>query len=155
MKMVGALIMILSLFAGCSDDGGSDDNGGTSAQTLEWPVGFLYQNAFQSSVHGTIAGQYSMDANQRSIDFTRNGEAYGSGGSPKFKIRSIEGKKITVQCTYNFENSSQNFRFGYSYTFCTDYSISENTITISGSNVLPMYGDASSWPDTVVLTRRY
>ena len=143
-----ALVLAFGLaFMSCDDGSGTtggNQGGGGNTSTLQWPTEFVGQ--WNSKLDNGYPGFRVIIAN-RPYFSTTNPHLYIEGGTQylpvaAFYLLAIDGKKITVRCTVaNGSNNSGASTWrgaivvGRSYILCTDYTISDSTITLIGGNV--------------------
>jgi uncharacterized membrane protein len=118
------VILAFSLtFVGCEeeDDSGGDSGKKKSGGVVEWPDDIVFGT---SAAYGNKKGDYTSDAgDEMNIYNSVSGTAQAcfiNGGDVYFVIKSVSGKKITVN------------DYTSDVVFCTDYTVTGNTLTLTG-----------------------
>jgi len=132
------LVLVFGLVLISCDDGSGNSGGGTqgggNTNVARWPEDFFYSinQTTTSSDWNTVTEPNKLQAPL----YFRQGTASGIvsfNNDTEFRLVTVQGKKLTVRCTLS--PGSNIAVVGQEYIFCTDYTVSGNTITLVGSTI--------------------
>jgi hypothetical protein len=114
-----ALVIGFSM-AGCKDADDDDGGGGGGGGSVDWPADITYGTGALGKKGDYISGNLEMNIYARVSGTAQACFISGDGPEKVFVIKAVAGKKITVN------------DYTSDVVFCTDYTISGTTLTLTG-----------------------